>query len=156
MIEKVSTSMEAISNVQDGSVVALNLWGPGSPYYLMRALVAHKAKDLTLCSNNYVPTPDALKKRGTPDVAALLDKTNKIIAGFAHINPGGASAANEIIQRVHAGSLKFESLSHGILMDRLYAGAMGLGGFYSPIGLGTFIEEGKEKRVIDGIEYLFE
>ncbi len=156
MIEKVSTAMEAISRVQDGSMVALNLWGPGSPYYLWRALVAHKAKDLTICSNNYVPTPDALTKKGTPDVAALLDKTKKIIAGFAHIKPGGASAVDEIIRRVHEGSLTFESLSYGILMDRLYAGAMGLGGFYSPIGIGTFIEEGKEKRVINGIEYLFE
>lgn len=33
---------------------------------------------------------------------------------------------------------------------------MGLGGFYSPIGLNTVVERGKEKRVINGKEYLFE
>ena len=36
------------------------------------------------------------------------------------------------------------------------AGAAGLGGVYSPVGLGTTIETGKEKRVIDGVEYLLE
>jgi 3-oxoacid CoA-transferase A subunit len=33
---------------------------------------------------------------------------------------------------------------------------MRLGGIYSPIGIGTTIENGKEKRVINGVEYVFE
>jgi len=32
---------------------------------------------------------------------------------------------------------------------------MRLGGFYSPIGIGTHIEQGMEKRVINGKEYIF-
>jgi len=155
-MDKVSSVEEAISSVQDGSLVALNFWGPGSPYYLWRALVAHSAKDLTICTNNYVPRPDALKEKGSTDPGAIIDKTNKIIAPFAAIREGESSSALEIIRRVKEGSLKFESMSHGILMDRLYAGAMKLGGFYSPIGVGTVVEEGKEKRTIDGIEYIFE
>jgi len=155
-MDKVSTAAEAITQVQDGALVALNFWGPGSPYYLWRALVAHKAKNLTICTNNYVPRPDALKEKGSTDPAAIIDKTHKIIAPFAAIREGEASSADEIIRRVKDGSLKFESMSHGILMDRLYAGAMKLGGFYSPIGVGTVVEEGKEKRTINGIEYLFE
>ena len=155
-MDKVSTAAEAISNIRDNALVAANFWGPGSPYYLWRALVAHHAKDLTICTNNYVPRPDALKEKGSSDPAALIDRTKKIIAPFAAIRQGEASSADEIIRRVKDGSLKFESMSHGILMDRLYAGAMGLGGFYSPIGVGTVVEEGKEKRLINGIEYLFE
>jgi 3-oxoacid CoA-transferase len=42
------------------------------------------------------------------------------------------------------------------LASRLYAGATGLGGFYNPVGIGTILEEGKEKKVIDGKEYIFE
>ena len=35
------------------------------------------------------------------------------------------------------------------------AGA-GIAGFYTPTGVGTVVEEGKEKRVFDGREYLLE
>ena len=155
-MDKISTAAEAMSNVKNGSLVAANFWGPGSPFYLWRALMEHDVKDLTVCTNNYVPKPDALKDKGSVDPAGLIDKTDRIIAAFAAIREGEASAADEIIRRVHDGSLKFESMSHGILVDRLYAGAMKLGGFYSPLGIGTVVEEGKEKRTIDGIEYLFE
>lgn len=155
-MDKVLTATEAMANVQDGAIVATNFWGPGSPYYLWRALVAHGAKNLTICTNNYVPRPDALKEKGSSDPADLIDDTDRIIAAFAAIREGEASSADEIIRRVKNGSLKFESMSHGILMDRLYAGAMKLGGFYSPIGIGTVVEEGKEKRTINGVEYLFE
>lgn len=155
-MDKVSTAEEAISHVRDGSLVALNFWGPGSPYFLWRALVAHSAKDLIICTNNYLPRSDALKDKGSTDPGAIVDKTNKIIAPFAAIREEESSSGKEIIRRVNEGTLKFESMSHGILMDRLYAGAMKLGGFYSPIGVGTVVEEGKEKRFIDGIEYIFE
>jgi 3-oxoacid CoA-transferase A subunit len=42
------------------------------------------------------------------------------------------------------------------MTSRLYAGAACLGGFYNPVGVGTIIEQGKEKRVIDGREYILE
>ena len=42
------------------------------------------------------------------------------------------------------------------MTSRLYAGAARFGGFYNPVGVGTIIEKGKEKRVIDGREYIFE
>jgi 3-oxoacid CoA-transferase A subunit len=62
----------------------------------------------------------------------------------------------EIMKKVSAGTLEFESMSHGILIERLMAGALRLGGIYSPIGIGTIIEEGKEKRIINGTEYVFQ
>ena len=47
-------------------------------------------------------------------------------------------------------------MSHGILIERLMAGALQLGGIYSPIGTGTIIEKGREKRIINGKEYVFQ
>ena len=49
-----------------------------------------------------------------------------------------------------------ELTGHGTLASRLYAGAAGLGGIYNPVGVGTVLEEGKERRVIDGKEYILE
>jgi len=156
MMNKVSNLAEAIAKVKDGDLIAANFWGPGSPSYLCRAISEHNVKDLTICVNNFVPRADVLVEKGTPDPASFLAQTKKIITAFASTMQDDASVNAEIARRLEEGSLEFESMSHGIMMDRLYAGAMGLGGIYSPIGVDTVIDEGKEKRVIDGIEYIFE
>jgi 3-oxoadipate CoA-transferase alpha subunit len=44
----------------------------------------------------------------------------------------------------------------GTLAERVRAAKAGIGGFYVPAGIGTVVEEGKEKKVIDGKEYLLE
>ena len=47
-------------------------------------------------------------------------------------------------------------MPQGTLAERLRAAGVGLGGFYTPTGVGTEVEEGKECRVIDGKKYIFE
>jgi 3-oxoacid CoA-transferase subunit A len=42
------------------------------------------------------------------------------------------------------------------LAERIRAAGAGIGGFYTAAGVGTIIEEGKEKREINGTTYLFE
>ncbi len=44
----------------------------------------------------------------------------------------------------------------GTLAEQVRAGGAGLGGILTPIGLGTVVEEGKEKILVDGKEYLLE
>jgi len=44
----------------------------------------------------------------------------------------------------------------GTLAERIRCGAGGLGGFYTPVGVGTVVAEGKEKKVIDGKEFILE
>jgi len=157
MGNKVTTAAEAISKVRDGDLVIANFWGPGSPSHLWRALKDHGAKDLTICINNYVPKTEALREKGTPDPSLILSQTKKIMSAFTGIRREEIMPiAEEIDKRIEDGSLEFESMSHGILIERLYAAALGLGGIYSPIGVGTSLEEGREKRVINGIEYLFQ
>jgi 3-oxoacid CoA-transferase A subunit len=55
-----------------------------------------------------------------------------------------------------AGEVELEYVPQGTLAERIRAGGAGLGGFYTPAGIGTLIEKGKEKRVIDGKEMLLE
>jgi 3-oxoacid CoA-transferase A subunit len=157
MISKISTAAEAVAKIRDGDLVIANFWGPGSPAHLWRALLDHGAKDLTLCINNYVPKADVLREKGTPDPSLILAQTKKIMAAFTSIRAEEVSPIAELInKRLQEGTLEFESMSHGNLVERLYAAALGLGGIYSPIGVGTVIEEGKEKQAINGVEYLFQ
>jgi 3-oxoacid CoA-transferase A subunit len=55
-----------------------------------------------------------------------------------------------------AGEVELEYVPQGTLAERIRAGGAGLGGFFTPTGVGTLIEKGKEKRIIDGKEMLLE
>ena len=47
-------------------------------------------------------------------------------------------------------------MPQGTLVERIHAGGAGLGGFYTPTGVGTEVAIGKETKVIDGKTYLLE
>ncbi len=44
----------------------------------------------------------------------------------------------------------------GTFVEKLRAGGAGIAGFYTPTGVGTIVEAGKEKRVFEGRECLLE
>ena len=156
MSGKVCTVVEAMANVKDGDLVAAHNWGAGTPGYLYRALVERGVTDLVLCLNNLLPLPADLHEHGLPDATTLLPQARKVISAFIGTRAFGGMSSDFLGTRVEDGTLEIESTTHGVLLERLHAGAAGLGGVYSPIGVGTIIEAGKEKRVIDGVEYLLE
>jgi 3-oxoacid CoA-transferase A subunit len=156
MISKITTADDALSVLRDGMCVAANFWGPGTPNYLWHILLHKNIKNLTVCVNNYVPKTDNTREKGAPDPSLVLSQTKKIISAFTARPRDDLPIMAEIMKRVAEGTLEFESISHGILIERLMAGALRLGGIYSPIGVGTAIEQGKEKRVINGREYIFQ
>ncbi|MYF86407.1 MAG: 3-oxoacid CoA-transferase subunit A, partial [Rhodospirillaceae bacterium] len=55
-----------------------------------------------------------------------------------------------------AGKIELEVVPQGTLSERIRAGGAGLGGFYTPTGVGTQVADGKEVRSIDGKDYLLE
>ncbi len=156
MSGKVCTAAEAMANVKDGDLVAAHNWGAGTPGYLYRALVERGVTDLVLCLNNLLPLPADLHEHGLPDATTLLPQARKVISAFIGTRAFGGMSSDFLGTRVEDGTLEIESTTHGVLLERLHAGAAGLGGVYSPIGVGTIIEAGKEKRVIDDVEYLLE
>lgn len=155
MINKVTTAAEALAPIKDGSLIAMNVWGPGSPFYLMKELKNQGAKELILYINNYVQRADVMREQGLLDPTILLSQTRKIISSFSATISDTAASSKEIARRVREGTLEFENMSHGMFIERLMAGAMRMGGFYSPTGIGTNLEKGKEKRTINGVDYVF-
>lgn len=157
---KVCTAAEAMADIHDGDHVAAHSWGvSGTPGYLFRALVERGVKNLTFYCNNFLPSPPGLKDLGLPDssVTILLPQLKKIVAAFIGARAfRGIGEEDFLGERLRSGQLEIEISTHGVYMERFHAGAARLGGFYSPVGLNTIIEKGKEKRVIDGREYIFQ
>jgi 3-oxoacid CoA-transferase subunit A len=55
-----------------------------------------------------------------------------------------------------SGELEVELVPQGTFAERIRAGGAGIGGFYTPTGVGTLIAEQKETRVIDGRQCVLE
>jgi len=55
-----------------------------------------------------------------------------------------------------AGEVEVEIVPMGTFIERIRAGGAGIGGFYTPTGIGTVVAEGKEERTINGKRYLLE
>jgi len=147
MIDKrVRSLAEAVAGIKDGAVVlAGGFGGAGSPEALYEALLEQGARDLTIVNNN--------AGTGRTGLAGLMDKgrVRKIICSFPR------SAGSVVFEELYkAGKIELELVPQGILSERMRCAAAGLGGFYSPVGVGTRLAEGKEEREIDGRRYVLE
>lgn len=153
MLNKVLGSFdEAVADIPDGSVIAVECWGyPATPHNLIAALKRKGTKDLTIITHAFIPQVFSEEHATLPSV--LLPQMKKLISPIVGIMRLGAGGfVREYVEK----GMEVEVMGHGTLAARLYAGAAGLGGIYDPVGVGTIVEEGKEKRVINGKEYLFQ
>ena len=146
MINKiVDGAKQAVADIKDGATVMLGGFGSsGAPFNLVQALLEQGARQLTIICNS------------VSQVAPLVENKRvvKLIASFpvwvirSRINP--------IEEQVAAGEIVLEMVPQGTLAERIRTGGAGIPAFYTPTGVGTELERGKEKRVIDGQEYLLE
>jgi 3-oxoadipate CoA-transferase alpha subunit len=152
----------AVADIRDGaSVLVSGAQGPlGVPRNLLLALRRKGPKNLTLITATGYRAVAAAKGYGFPhaedwiDHGILIDnhQVRKVICAMAYV-PGRDAYLQKLYE---AGEIELEHLGMGPFVARLSAGAAGLGGIYQPTGIGTILEEGREKRVINGKEYLFE
>ena len=154
------TFAEAVADIQDGSTVIIgHFGGPGGmPMLLLRALRDHGARDLTIVGNTagigvvFGAKRDAL--RIDPGVLVENGQVSKAIVSYP-IAPG-APQPNPLEERFKAGTIDIEMNPQGILAERIRAGGAGIPAFWSPVGIGTVVSQGKETRTIDGKEYIME
>jgi len=62
----------------------------------------------------------------------------------------------EAVEAVNAGTLEATLLPQGTFAEAIRAGGAGLGGFYTPVGAGTLLAEGKEERLLEGVPHVLE
>ncbi len=56
----------------------------------------------------------------------------------------------------NAGEIEATLLPQGTFAEAIRAGGAGIGGFFTPVGAGTLLAEGKEERDIDGVPHVLE
>jgi 3-oxoadipate CoA-transferase alpha subunit len=139
---------DAIFDVSDGaSIMFGGFVSAGVPNRLIEALIRRGTTDITVIANNI-------------GVACKLDdlclnrQVRKAIVSFAIRASSARSSAFEALY--HAGEVELELVPQGTLAERIRAGGAGIGGFFTPTGVGSIVEAGKEKRVIDRREHLLE
>jgi 3-oxoacid CoA-transferase A subunit len=146
MKKKVFSSLdEVVADIPDGARIMFGgFGGAGFPNNLIQALVRKGVKNITAVSNNCGTREGEL---------GLMFKNNQIkhvIASF----PG--PHANYFQERFAAKEVTLELVPQGILCERMRAGAAGLQGFYTTVGVGTEVADGKEERVLEGKRCILE
>ena len=152
MKDKVYSSFDAaVADIPDGAVIMFaDFGGIGAPQNLIAALNRQGARHLTGISNEHGGT-DGRVDVGTLIAAGQVDKMICSITAPTH-----PSRVTPFVQRYNAGEMAGELVPQGTLAERIRAAGAGIGGFYTPTGVGTEIAAGKESRIIAGREYLLE
>lgn len=143
-MNKVVSVTEAVELIKDGAVLMVGgFLAGGSPNQLIDGLVEKGVKDLTLINND-----TSFVDRG---VGRLIvhDQVKKAIVSHIGTNP-------ETGRKMLAGEIEVELVPQGTLAERIRAGGSGLGGVITPTGVGTIVEEGKQKITLNDKEYLIE
>lgn len=117
--------------------------GCGAPELIIKEILEAGIKDITLIS-----TDTAMVDTGVGPLI-VNGRVKKLYASHIGTNP-------ETGKKMISGEIDVELCPQGTLAERIRAGGAGLGGFLTPTGVGTVVEEGKQKLTIDGVEYLLE
>ena len=143
----VNTVEEAVACVFDGASIMVGGFGvAGTPHNLVKAIAEKGVKNVTLIANafsQFIAATDAL---GVKKVICTVPVPHSYAWwGRSHVDEG-----------IRNGTIEVEIVPQGTLAERIRAGGAGLLGFYTPVGVGTLIAEGKEQREIDGTKCLLE
>jgi|KBSMisStaDraftv2_1062788.scaffolds.fasta_scaffold116889_3 3-oxoacid CoA-transferase subunit A len=144
MNKVVPSAEDAVALVPDGATIMMGGFGLcGIPENLIAALHRRGTRGLTVISNN----------AGVDDfgIGVLLRarQVRKMISTYVGEN-------KEFERQFLTGELEVELVPQGTFAERIRAGGAGIGGFFTPTGVGTLVAEGKETRVIGGKPFVLE
>lgn len=126
----------ALFDLQDGDTIMSGGFGlSGNAEACITAIAQSGKRDLTIIANNC-----GNQRQG---LAVLLQ--NKQVRRFIGSYVGGNPDLEALML---AGELDVELSPQGTFAERLRAGGAGIGGFYTPTGVGTLIAEGKDEKVL--------
>lgn len=135
---------DAVARIPDGASLMIGGFiGVGTPERLIDELLRKRRRDLTVIANDAATPGVGIGKL----VGAGL--VRKLIASHIGLNP-------EVQRKMIAGEIEVELVPQGTLIERIRAGGFGLGGILTATGVGTVVEDGKQKVDVAGKTYLVE
>jgi acetate CoA/acetoacetate CoA-transferase alpha subunit len=141
---KTTTLEEAIALVPNGASLMIGgFMAVGTPERVVDELVRQNKRELTVIAND-----TATRGKG---IGKLVDAKllRKAIVSHIGLNP-------ETQRQMVAGELEVELIPQGTLIERIRAGGTGLGGILTQTGIGTPVENGKQRIEVNGKSYLLE
>lgn len=152
---------EAVNDIFDGATIMIGGFGSfgGLPVNLIEALSKQGARELTIISNMGgvgFELSKRIKPGGYQDLGILFERgqVKKYIGSMPAL--GGMPPTSPVELLYKEGRVEIEIVPQGTLAERIRCGGGGMGGFYTPVGVGTVVEENKEKKIINGREYILE
>lgn len=141
---KVVGLQEAISKIESGMSIAIGgFLSQGDPLTLMHGLRDTGVKDLTIYS-----CTAGFRDRGIVELVKN-GQVKKIVT--SHIG-----TTKDVVAAYLAGEVEVTLVPQGTLAEQLRAGGAGIGGFLTPTGVGTVVEQGKQKIELKGKTYILE
>lgn len=143
-MNKIKDINEAVSYIKDGMTVMIGgFMGVGTPEVFIDAILEKGIKDLTIIAND----------TGFPGkgIGRLIvnKRAKRVITSHIGLNP-------ETGRQMNNKELVVELVPQGTLAEQIRCGGAGIGGFLTATGVGTIVEEGKQKIIVQDKEYLLE
>ena len=135
---------QSVAMIPDGASLMIGgFMGVGTPERVIDEIVRQNRRDLTVVANDTAAPGRGIGKL----VAAKL--VRKAVVSHIGLNP-------ETQRQMMAGDLEVELVPQGTLIERIRAGGYGLGGILTQTGIGTPVENDKQRIEVNGNTYLLE
>lgn len=130
--------------IKDGMTIHVGgFLANGSPLKIIDKIVELNLKNLTIVCNDTSYVDKGVGK-------LVVNKQVKKV----HTSHIGTN--KESIRQLNEKETEFELVPQGTLAERIRTAGAGLGGFLTPTGLGTIVEDGKQIIELDGKKFILE
>lgn len=144
MKDKVATLEQCLEHIHDGQTIMFgDLHGEMSAEEIITGMLDKGVKDI-----DAIAVAGGMVDQGVGRLIAA-HRVASLHTSHIGLNPVAG-------QQMFDGELKVEFIPQGTFTERIHCGGAGLGGCLTPTGVGTSVEEGKQKLTIEGKEYLLE
>jgi acetate CoA/acetoacetate CoA-transferase alpha subunit len=138
------SAKEAVAMIPNGATVMIGgFMGVGTPERLLDELVRQRKSELTVIANDA-----AVPGRG---IGKLFDASLVATITASHIGLNPKVQAQMMEKKISV-----NLVPQGTLVERIRAGGSGLGGVLTPTGVGTIVEDGKQRIEVEGKQFLLE
>jgi acetate CoA/acetoacetate CoA-transferase alpha subunit len=144
LLSKLVPLEQALEHVKDGTRLMYGGFGGiGSPPSIIEGILQKGVKNLHIIGND----------AGFPDIGIGRLIANRRVKSLVTTHIGSNPLAGK---QMMDGILEVTFYPQGILAEKIRAGGVGIPGILVDIGLGTVVEDGKQKVEMNGRTYLIE